>query len=246
MVPKVSVVVPIHDEVESIPPLYAELTAVLKGLPGGVELVLVDDGSTDGSLALLRSLERQDPTVRVVALDGNQGQSAALAAGFRAARGEFTVMMDADLQNDPADVPRMLALLDRADVVNGIRVERNDGFSKRIASRIGNGFRNWVTGESVTDVGCSLRVMRTSFVQRVKLFRGMHRFLPTLLKMEGARVIEVPVAHRPRRYGRSKYGIADRLFTGFVDVLAVRWMQSRALPWRERTEDGPDDTDAAR
>jgi dolichol-phosphate mannosyltransferase len=234
-VPKLSVVVPVYNEAESLPTLYEELVNALKNEPGGVEFVLVDDGSTDDSLELMRRMEREDPRVRVVALDGNYGQSAAFGAGFEAVRGEFTVTMDADLQNDPSDIPRMLEFLDRADVVNGVRVRRNDGFSKRISSRIANGFRNWMNEESVTDVGCSLRVMRTSFVRRVKLYRGMHRFLPTLLRIEGARLIEVPVAHRARRYGRSKYGIADRLFVGIADVFAVRWMQRRALHWREKS-----------
>lgn len=230
--PALSVVVPIHDEVESIPTLHAELTTVLKDHEGGVELIFVDDGSTDESLPLLRSLALQDPTVRVLALDGNHGQSAALAAGFEAARAPVIVTLDADLQNDPADIPSLLALLGRADVVNGVRVGRKEGFVRRVSSRVANGFRNWMTEETVTDVGCSLRAMRTEYVRRVKPFRGMHRFLPTLLRMEGATVIEVPVSHRQRRFGRSKYGISNRLFSGFVDVLAVRWMQRRALHWR--------------
>jgi len=232
--PQLSVVVPIHDEAESLPLLYRELAEVLKDAEGGVEFVLVDDGSTDGSLDILRSLAREDPRVRVLALDGNHGQSAALAAGFEAVRGEFTVMLDADLQNDPADIPRMLARMDEADVVNGVRVDRRDGLVRRVSSRIGNGFRNWMTHETVTDVGCSLRVVRTRFLKRVRPFRGMHRFLPTLLRLEGARVIEIPVAHRPRRYGRSKYGIGNRLFVGVEDVLGVRWLQRRALRWRVR------------
>jgi dolichol-phosphate mannosyltransferase len=118
--------------------------------------------------------------------------------------------------------------------VNGVRQGRRDGFVRRASSRIANSFRNWVTRESVTDVGCSLRVMRASFLRRVKLHRGMHRFLPTLLRMEGARVMELPVRHRPRRHGRSKYGIANRLFVGLADVFAVRWMQERQLRWRLR------------
>jgi dolichol-phosphate mannosyltransferase len=230
--PRVSVVIPVHDEEESLEQLHAELGEVLKPLEGGAEIILVDDGSRDGSLAKMRELAARDPRVRLVVLDGNHGQTAALDAGFRAVRGEVTVTLDADLQNDPADIPRLLAQLDRADVVNGVRVERNDSPIRKLSSRIGNGFRNWMTGENVTDVGCSLRAMRTSYLRRVKLFRGMHRFLPTLLRMEGASVIEIPVSHRPRRFGRSKYGIANRLFVGLADVLAVRWMQRRALRYR--------------
>jgi glycosyltransferase involved in cell wall biosynthesis len=232
--PYLSVVVPVHDEVDSIEPLHRELDAALASIPGGVEIVLVDDGSRDGSLARMRELATKDPRVRVIALERNHGQTAALEAGFRAARGQVTATLDADLQNDPADLPRLLAHLDRADVVNGVRAGRRDGRVRRWSSRIANAFRNWATHESVTDVGCSLRVMRTSYLRRVKLYRGMHRFLPTLLRMEGARVIELPVSHRPRRYGRSKYGIGNRLFVGLVDVLAVRWMQSRQLRYRVR------------
>lgn len=230
--PRVSVVIPVHDEEESLEQLHAELCEVLKPLEGGAEIVLVDDGSRDGSLAKMRQLAARDPRVRLVVLDGNHGQTAALDAGFRAVRGEVTVTLDADLQNDPADIPRLLAQLERADVVNGVRVERNDSPIRKLSSRIGNGFRNWMTGENVTDVGCSLRAMRTSYLRRVKLFRGMHRFLPTLLRMEGATVIEIPVSHRLRRFGRSKYGIANRLFVGLADVLAVRWMQRRALRYQ--------------
>ncbi|HYB13448.1 MAG TPA: glycosyltransferase family 2 protein [Myxococcota bacterium] len=232
--PWLSIVIPVHDEVENLEALHLELAEALKSLEDGAEIVLVDDGSRDGSLAKMRELAARDPRVRTVALSGNHGQTAALEAGFARVRGEITVTLDADLQNDPADIPRLLALLDRADVVNGVRTERHDPWVRRFSSRVGNGFRNWVTGESVTDVGCSLRAMRTSYLRRVKLFRGMHRFLPTLLRIEGARVVEIPVAHRPRRHGRSKYGIGNRLFVGLVDVFAVRWMKQRALRYRTR------------
>ncbi|HET6303948.1 MAG TPA: glycosyltransferase, partial [Myxococcota bacterium] len=174
----------------------------------------------------------RDPRVRVVVLDGNHGQSAALDAGFRRARGEIVATLDADGQNDPADLPRLLARLDDADVVNGVRTGRRDGPVRKLSSRIANGFRNRMTHESVRDVGCSLRVMRREFLERVKLWRGMHRFLPTLLRLEGARIVEVSVSHRPRRHGTSKYGIRNRLFAGFMDVFAVRWMQRRALRYR--------------
>jgi len=232
--PRLSIVVPVHDEVENLEPLHRELSQALKAFADELEIILVDDGSRDGSLEKMRELQRRDPRVRPVVLDGNHGQTAALDAGFRAARGEITVMLDADLQNDPADIPRLLELLDRADVVNGVRVERHDTWVRKVSSRIGNGFRNRLTHESVTDVGCSLRAMRTSFLRDVKLYRGMHRFLPTLLRLEGARVIEIPVTHRSRAAGRSKYGIGNRLFVGLADVFAVRWMQSRAIRYRTR------------
>ena len=227
-----SLVIPVHDEAESLEALQRELDAAVGSWPGGLEILFVDDGSRDASRACLQAIAEKDPRVRVLALDAQHGQSAALDAGFRAARGDLIGTLDADLQNDPADLPRLLAALEHADVVCGVRVARRDGFVRRASSRIANAFRNAVTGESVRDVGCSLRVIRRSFLARVKLHRGMHRFLPTLLALEGARVIELPVAHRPRRHGRSKYGIADRLFAGLVDVFAVRWMKSRRLAYR--------------
>jgi len=201
--PFLSVVVPVFNELDSIDALYRELDACLSGVAGGIEIILVDDGSSDGSVERMRTIAEKDARVRVLVLDRNHGQSTALDAGFQAARGEVTATLDADLQNDPADLPRLIALLDQADVVNGIRARRSDRWSRQLASRVANGFRNWVTGESVTDVGCSLRVIRTAHLRRIKLYRGMHRFLPTLLRMEGARVIEVPVSHRPRRFGVS-------------------------------------------
>ncbi len=235
---QLSVVIPVRDEEASLEALHRELDAAVGAWPGGLEILFIDDGSRDASRARLQAIAEKDIRVRVLVLDGRHGQSAALDAGFRAARGELIAMLDADLQNDPADLPRLLAALERADVVCGVRVARRDTFARRFSSRIANAFRNAVTSESVRDVGCSLRVMRRRHLVRVKLHRGMHRFLPTLLALEGARVIELPVAHRPRRHGRSKYGVADRLFVGLVDVFAVRWMKSRRLVYRMR-EVGP-------
>ncbi len=235
-----SVVIPVRDELDSLLPLHRELDAALASLAGGVEIVFVDDGSRDGSLARLREIAEKDVRVRVLTLDGRHGQSAALEAGFRAARGAVTATLDADLQNDPADLPRLLAELDRADVVSGVRVERHDAWARRAASRIGNRIRNGLTGETVSDVGCSLRVMRSRYLRRVKLYRGMHRFLPTLLRLEGARVSEVPVAHRPRRFGRSKVRSLARALPGLADCLAVRWMKHRAHRYRVSGEEpGP-------
>ena len=229
--PFLSVVVPVFEEAENLEALHGELDRALASVEGGVEFHYVDDGSRDASAEVMRALAKRDPRIRRLALAGNRGQSAALDAGFRAARGEVLGTVDADLQNDPADLPRLLAALDRADVVNGVRVTRQDSWVRKLSSRVGNGFRNRVTGESVTDVGCSLRVMRASFLRDVRLLHGMHRFLPTLLRMQGARITELPVNHRPRLHGQSKYGIGNRLLVGLADVLAVRWMQSRHLDY---------------
>lgn len=240
--PRVSVVIPVFDEEESLETLHRELDAALAKVAGDVEIVFVDDGSRDCSLERLRAIAARDARVRVVELDGNQGQTAAFVAGFAAARGEITVTLDADLQNDPADIPRLLDAFDAAgaDVVNGVRTRRNDAWLRRVSSRIANGVRNRVTHENVTDVGCSLRVMRTDQLRGIRPFRNMHRFLPTLLRLEGAaRIVEIPVSHRPRRHGTSKYGVGNRLWVGIVDLYGVRWLQARQLAVRVRHTDPP-------
>lgn len=240
--PRVSVVIPVFDEEESLETLHRELDAALARVAGGVEIVFVDDGSRDRSLDRLRAIAARDVRVRVVELDGNQGQSAAFVAGFAAARGEITVTLDADLQNDPADIPRLLDALDAAgaDVVNGVRARRHDSWLRRVSSRVANGVRNRVTHDHVTDVGCSLRAMRTEPLRRIRPFRNMHRFLPTLLRLEGAtRVVEISVSHRPRRHGISKYGIGNRLWVGIADLYGVRWLQARHLAVRVRRADPP-------
>jgi dolichol-phosphate mannosyltransferase len=229
--PTLSLVIPARDEAESLALLHAEVAAALDAIEGGYEVVFVDDGSVDESPAILAGLAAADHRVRVVRLETGRGQSAALDAGFRAARGEWIATIDADLQNDPADLPRLLAYCTDGDidVVNGVRTDRADGLVRRASSRVANAIRNRLTGESVIDVGCSLRVMRASMLREVKLYDGLHRFLPTLLRLEGARLIEVPVSHRPRRFGHSKYGVSNRLFTAMADLFAVRWMQRRHL-----------------
>ncbi len=230
--PELSIVVPVFDEADSVGALQAEIVAALEACGASAEIIWVDDGSRDDSRARLVELAAKDRRVRVLALDANHGQSAALAAGFAAARGTWVVTMDADLQNDPADLPRLLDHRDGVDCVNGIRATRHDDFLRRLSSRLANRTRNWITGDDDADVGCSLRVMRRSLLAEVRPFRGMHRFLPTLLRLQGARTVEVPVAHRPRRHGRSKYGLHNRLWVGLADLWAVRWMQRRAMRYR--------------
>lgn len=240
-VPRVSVVVPAFDEEESLPVLAGEIRTALDGAGIPFELLLVDDGSTDRTLEVMLELARRDPAIRVLQLRPNQGQSAALAAGWRRARAPVVVTLDADLQNDPADVPRLLAALEEGyDVVSGIRVERRDSALRRLCSRIANGVRNRLTGDAVTDVGCTLRACRTELLRDLPLFTGMHRFLPTLLRLQGGRVTEIPVGHRPRRYGRTKYGIHDRLWRGIADLMAVRWLQRRWIDRRTVEEVTPE------
>ncbi len=229
--PDLSLVVPVYNEEENLSPLVAEIASAL--VPSGhtYELLLVDDGSTDASPRVMAELAAADRRIRVIRLRKNSGQSAALDAGFRFARGRIVVTLDADLQNDPADISRMLAELSRADVVCGIRANRRDTWVRRVSSRIANGVRNRVTHEQVTDVGCTLRVCRRELLYDLPMFSGLHRFLPTLLKMQGGRVVEIPVNHRPRLHGVAKYGIGNRLWRALADLFAVRWMQKR---WIDR------------
>lgn len=229
--PELSVVVPVFNEQENLPVLAAELGAALDPLGIDYELIFVDDGSTDGSPGVLAGLAAADPRVRILRNRRNSGLSAALDAGFQHARGALLATLDADLQNDPADLPRLLAELDGCDVVCGIRARRRDRWIRRASSRIANGVRNRLTRESITDVGCTLRVYRAPFVARVPMFRGMHRFLPTLLRLAGARIREIPVNHRPRLHGEPKYNIRNRIWRAIDDLFAVRWMQRR---WIDR------------
>jgi dolichol-phosphate mannosyltransferase len=229
--PAVSVVIPAYNEEANVEPCYRELAAVLAATGQPFEIIFVDDGSTDGTREALRRLTREDARVRVLRLRRNAGQTAALDAGFRAARGAVVVTMDADLQNDPRDIPRLLAALPGHDVVCGWRVDRRDPWTKRVASRIANRVRRAITGDGVHDTGCTLKAFRRDALKRLHLYRGMHRFLPALLLMEGCRVTEVPVGHRPRRAGRSKYGNWGRLWSGLADLWAVRWMARRRLDY---------------
>jgi len=234
----VALVIPVYNERDNLPLLIDEITHAVGGTGRRYEIVAVDDASTDGSLDVLRGLERDHPELRVVALAEHAGQTAALAAGFRAACSRVVVTLDADLQNDPADVPALLAELERssAAAVVGYRVNRHDSAWKRLQSRIANGVRNRLNRETIRDTGCSLKAFRADAVRALPLFDGMHRFLPTLIRMGGGTVVEVPVRHRPRRFGRTKYGMWNRVFRSFADALAVRWMQRRALRYRIREE----------
>jgi dolichol-phosphate mannosyltransferase len=226
-----SVVIPVYNEEENLPELWAELRSVLEPLGLVFEVLLVDDGSRDRSAELIRGFREADPRVRLVRLKANAGETAATDAGFKAARGRWVVTMDADLQNDPHDIPTLLSQLDRWDAVTGWRVNRGDGdpVMRRVSSRVANRARNWISDESIQDSGCTFRAFRRECLRGLVLYRGFHRFIPTLLKMRGYRVIEVPVRNRPRRFGRSKYGVLNRVFVATADLLVVRWMKNRML-----------------
>jgi dolichol-phosphate mannosyltransferase len=236
--PDLSVVFPVYNEEESIPILLDEIARALDGKRWSYEIVAVDDGSRDRSLAVLNESRARHANLRVLSFEKNSGQTAALDAAWRSARGVFVVSLDADLQNDPADIPPMMKKLEEsgADMVAGVRVKRKDTFARRLQSRIGNAVRNWITNDNITDTGCSLKLVRREVVSHVRLFTGMHRFLPTLVRFDGYKVVEMPVNHRPRQYGVSKYGAMNRAFRGLVDCVAVRWMGKRWLRYKVREE----------
>jgi glycosyltransferase involved in cell wall biosynthesis len=229
-------VIPAYNEALNVEPCYRELVDVLAAIGHSFEVVFVDDGSTDGTTEVLQRLVCADSRVRLLRFRQNAGQTAALDAGFRAARGAVVVTMDADLQNDPRDIPTLLATLPGHDAVCGWRVARHDPWSKRLASRVANRVRDRFTRDGVHDTGCTLKVFRREALLRLHLYRGMHRFLPALLQMEGFRVTEVPVSHRHRRAGTSKYGTWGRLWTGLADLWAVRWMARRRLSYEIEEE----------
>jgi dolichol-phosphate mannosyltransferase len=241
-VPDLSVVIPVYNEEASLTPLWSELREVLERLGLAFEVVFVDDGSRDRSAEIIRSFRESDQRVRLVRLKANGGETAATDAGFKAARGQRVVVMDADLQNDPADIPMLLSHLDRWDAVTGWRVDRaaGDNFVRRASSRIANRVRNWMSDETIQDSGCTFRAFRRECLRGLMLYRGFHRFIPTLLKMRGYRVIEVPVGHRPRRFGQSKYGVLNRAAIAFADLLVIRWMNARFLRYEVVEDVGGD------
>lgn len=227
--PRLSVVVPAYNEEGNILPLAQEIVAALSALPGGFELILVDDASTDATAQRIRDIAQ--PQVRGVFHRMNCGQSAAVGSGFQTARGEWVATLDGDGQNDPADLPAMLneAIRSGVDCVTGVRRKRRDTFIRRFSSRIANIFRNWITGDQVSDSGCGIRVVRRSALREIPVFNGMHRFMPTLLRGQGFRVTEMTVNHRERVRGTSKYGVHDRLWRGIRDCFGIRWYLKRAV-----------------
>ena len=225
-----SLVIPVFNEEDNLNALLEELTSVLRPLERSCEILCVDDASTDRSLQVLRELRARYPELRVLRHRVNSGESAAQASGFTCARGEIIVTMDADLQNDPHDIPALLeALRPGVAAVAGVRRQRLDDTTRRLSSRIANGFRNWVTGDRIADAGCTFRALRRSAVGELPVFNGLHRFIPTLLRRQGYQVVELLVNHRPRTRGQSKYGVGNRLWRGLRDCFGIRWFSARAV-----------------
>jgi glycosyltransferase involved in cell wall biosynthesis len=226
---EISVVVPVYNEEENLPILVSKLVEVLKDLHKPYEMIFVDDGSSDGSGRVLREMATRYPSIRILRFKANRGLSSALIAGMREARGDILVTLDSDLQNDPADIPKLLEHLGQYDMATGWRQKREDPWLKKISSRIGNAVRNRLSGERIQDSACTLRAFRRECIQDIWVFNGMHRFLSTLVKMEGYKIIEVPVSHHPRKFGKSKYNIRNRMVRSFIDLLVVRWLKRRHI-----------------
>ena len=228
---QVSVIVPVFNEEENIPILQTELRAALR--PFDHELIFVDDGSADRTVEQIEA----GPNVRVIRFEKNAGQSAAMYAGLQAAHGAIVVLIDGDLQNDPADIPKLISEISRgADLVCGYRALRRDTRVKRLTSRIANAVRSRYTRDGVRDTGCTLKAMRRDCVTALFPFKGMHRFIPALIKDAGYRLVEIPVNHRPRRFGQTKYGLGNRAVRATVDMFGVRWLLSRRLNYKIREE----------
>jgi dolichol-phosphate mannosyltransferase len=233
--PELSVVIPCYNEAANLEALIGVLRQVLNPLDRAYEIILIDDGSTDGSWELLKRIGGDDRRIRALRLDGNRGQSAACWAGMKSARGCYLVTLDADLQNDPQDLPKFLQALEHYDCVCGSRVEtrnQGDSWTRVASSRIANAVRNAISGDTISDSGCAFRAFKRECIDDLKFFKGMHRFLPTLIKMEGFTVTEIAVANNPRYAGQSHYGVWNRLFSSFGDLLAVRWMKKRMFKFR--------------
>jgi len=227
---QLSFVIPCHNEEANLRPLVAAIREAVEPLKLSSEIVITDDCSTDNSWRVLKELAAGDPRVRGQRFAFNCGQSAALWAGMKAARGQFIVTLDADLQNDPRDVPQFLEALKQYDCVCGTRVaarSQGDNFIRIASSHVANWVRNKLSGETISDAGCCYRAFKRECIENLKFFKGMHRFLPTLFRMEGFTVTEIPVRHNPRTAGETHYGVWNRLFASFYDLLAVRWMKRR-------------------
>lgn len=229
---KYSVVIPFKNEAANVEALLDEVAPVMKGLNAPFEVIAVEDGSDDDTLKLLKKYKEKAPWLRILKFTRNFGQSSAFDAGFKSAKGEFVITLDGDRQNDPHDIPALLKLAESADLVCGIRKKRKDPFSKRFASRLANFVRSRLCEDGVTDTGCSLKVYRKSCLEKIKLYHGLHRFLPALFVIEGFRVTETPVNHRERIAGSTKYNLFNRSFNTIADMLAVRWMRKRRLQWQ--------------
>lgn len=226
--PEISVVIPVCNEVDNVGPLAREIVAALNGK--NFEIIFVDDGSTDGTAAAVLALRDSIPQLRLLRHSFRSGQSAAVCSGVRRARADWIATLDGDGQNDPADIPNLYEARVAAELVMGNRVQRRDTWLRHAQSRVANGVRGWLLGDGTPDTGCGIKVMHRETFMELPRFDHMHRFLPALFLRAGARVVSVPVSHRPRERGTSKYGLFDRLWVGIVDIFGVMWLRRRFRP----------------
>lgn len=235
---KYSVVIPLKNEQENIVDLVDELEPIMNALGKPWELICIDDGSTDETRLVLQKLGQTRSNLRLIAFQKNYGQSSAFDAGFKAAQGEFVITLDGDRQNDPGDIPKLIQMqaAKELDLVCGYRASRKDPWHKRWSSYLANAFRNRICKDGVRDTGCSLKLYRRKCLGQIKMYQGMHRFLPALFINEGFNVQEVPVNHRPRVRGVTKYGFWNRSLNTLVDLWAVRWMRVRQLNYQIEKE----------
>lgn len=232
-----SIVIPVYNEEDNLVILTSEIQEVMREAGNTYEIIFIDDGSHDSSGEIIKRLAREYLEVKGIHFKKNCGQTAAFDAGFKRSQGDIIVTMDSDLQNDSRDIPLLLAHIQSYDAVIGWREKRQDHLVKRVSSTIANWVRNKLSGDDITDTGCSLKAFKSHCIKKIKLYKGMHRFFPTLLRMEGYRVLEIKVSHRPRLYGKTKYGIKNRIFVGLKDLLAVRWMKKRKLHYEIKEYD---------
>lgn len=235
---RISVVAPVYNEKDNVSRFIEKVENALKKGFDSYEIILVNDGSTDGSKEILNEEAKKNGHVKVFHFTKNNGQTAALDFAFKKASGDLILMMDSDLQTDPEDVYTLLPYIKEYDMVNGKRETREDGLKRKISSIVGNSVRNYITGDDIKDTGCPLKLFKKEVVKSFYLYEGMHRFLPTLAKINGFKVVEIPVKHYDREFGYSKYGVFNRLFKGLKDAFAVRWMKKRRL--RYQVEMGED------
>ncbi len=237
--PEISVVLPVYNEESCISTVLAELRDALRGSTDSYEIMLVDDGSNDGTAGLLHEFAAQNPEVTVLRLSANSGQSAAFWAGIQRAAGRVITLMDADGQNDPSDIAKCAApvLAGEADICCGYRQNRKDTFSKRIGSKLANRFRRKMLGDEIIDTGCSMKAFRSELLKVLQYWDGMHRFLPVLASLQGARIVQIPVNHRPRLAGKSKYTNFGRLRRTVRDLRGVKWLKSRTRKFKVLSQD---------
>ncbi|MDB2613961.1 glycosyltransferase family 2 protein [Chlamydiales bacterium] len=229
---KYSIVIPLKNEEENISPLLEELSHVMTPLNDPWEVICIDDGSTDKTNEILKELKITHPQLTTIHFDKNYGQSSAFDAGFKKSSGEYIITLDGDRQNDPSDIPKLLLMKEDFDLICGIRQKRKDTLFKKLISKLANRVRSKLCNDGVSDSGCSLKIYRKESLKKIKLYHGMHRFLPALFVLEGFRVGETPVSHRPRYRGKSHYNFFNRSIHPFLDLLAVYWMGSRQLKWK--------------